>query len=293
MQLYTHLTANNITLKNLPFRFEIAMEAYLIENKDILRLDDEQFSDVEIIDTELPLSFGRKNKNTDGRVDILALYSQETIAVVELKLGELNKVHLEQLEDYLDHTSQILGYYRDLNNSQSQYSWIGVLVGSRIDENLAENIKNGLKTRQGFLLAALTIQRFQGEDNQIYVLTNTYFKQNSAKDYSKYEFRGKEYKKNRYVLAVLKTYVEEHPSITFAELKSVFPDKLIYPNKLGVFTTQKEAEEIVARTGRTRHFLKPEELIHLTDQTISVCNQWGTGNIENFAQHARTIISHT
>ena len=101
MQLLKHFTANNIRFSPYPFIRELSMEAYLIENESVLLLDDENFSDIEIIDVELSLKHGRKKKKADGRIDILAVYNQQTYALIELKLGELNEMHLGQLEDYL------------------------------------------------------------------------------------------------------------------------------------------------------------------------------------------------
>lgn len=89
MQLYKHFTVNNIQLEPFPFRRELSMESYLIENEGILGLDNDIFSDVEIIEAELTLKEGRQTNNTDGRIDILASYGQEYIAIVELKLGRL------------------------------------------------------------------------------------------------------------------------------------------------------------------------------------------------------------
>lgn len=122
MQIFKHFTANDVQLEPFPFKRELSMEAYLVENEGVLGLDSDTFSNVEIIEVELTLKHGRNCKNTDGRIDILATYSQEYIAVVELKLGELESSHLEQLEDYLKEKDQILMQYpriwdSELNNS--------------------------------------------------------------------------------------------------------------------------------------------------------------------------------
>lgn len=101
MQIFRHFTANDVQLEAFPFKRELSMEAYLVENEGVLSLDSDTFSNVEIIETELALKQGRKSKDTDGRIDILATYSQEYIAIVEIKLGQLEKSHLIQLEDYL------------------------------------------------------------------------------------------------------------------------------------------------------------------------------------------------
>ncbi len=39
MEIFRQVTANNITLKEYPFWKKLAMEAYLLENEDILILD--------------------------------------------------------------------------------------------------------------------------------------------------------------------------------------------------------------------------------------------------------------
>ena len=109
MQLYKHFTANNIQLEPFPFRRELSMESYLIDNEGVLALDRDLFADVEIIEAELTLKEGRKSKETDGRIDILASYSQEYLAVVELKLGQLEEIHLSQLEDYLQSRESLIG----------------------------------------------------------------------------------------------------------------------------------------------------------------------------------------
>ena len=43
MEIFRQITANNIELKEYPFLKELAMEAYLMENEDILKLDAEYF----------------------------------------------------------------------------------------------------------------------------------------------------------------------------------------------------------------------------------------------------------
>lgn len=55
MQIFTHLTANDVQLQAFPFKRELSMEAYLIENEGILALDRDIFSDVEIVEAGLTL----------------------------------------------------------------------------------------------------------------------------------------------------------------------------------------------------------------------------------------------
>jgi hypothetical protein len=285
MQIFTHLTANDVQLRPFPFKRELSMEAYLIENEGVLALDRETFSDVEIIEDELTLKQGGRSQMGDGRIDILATYSQEYIAIVELKLGELKDIHLSQIENYLKQKDRILSKYPDIVPDFPK--WIGVLVGSSIEASLSNKIINGYQTSEGIPIAALTIQRFRSEDGNIFIATDTYFRNISqGKDFSKYNFNGKVLGKSRLVLEIIKDYVISHPSTSYSDLEEIFPKWC--QGTRGVFTTlelaQKEAEE-----KRSRHFLKPEEIIQLTDSHISVTTQWGIGNINHFIKQASKL----
>lgn len=56
MEIFRQITANNIELKDYPFLKELAMEAYLMENEDILKLDTENFAEVTLLDAEIALT---------------------------------------------------------------------------------------------------------------------------------------------------------------------------------------------------------------------------------------------
>ncbi len=287
MKILRHFTANDVHLAPFPFKSELTMEAYLVENEGVLGLDDDTFSNVEIVEAELTLKHGRTRKDTDGRIDILATYSQEYIAIVELKLGHLESIHLEQLEDYLKEKDQILNQYPDILDPEfiSTPKWIGVLVGSSIESSLSNNLTNGYQTDSGIQIAALTIQRFRGKEGNVYVTTDTYFRGSiSSKDTTKYMFNGETFGKGRLVLNVVKRHVELHPSISYSELEKIFPKSC--QGSRGVFDIIEKANDIYTKSGRHRHFLKPEELIELSDCTIAVSSQWGVGNINNFIAQA-------
>ncbi|MEG9862509.1 MAG: hypothetical protein V6Z81_08530 [Parvularculales bacterium] len=267
----------------MPFKRELSMEAYLVENEDVLALDDDDFSDINIIQEELTLKDGRPSKDTDGRIDILITYSAEYIGVVELKLGELEERHLTQLEDYLSKKEQILQQYPDILDSNLK--WIGILVGTSINAQLADKISKGYKTDSNALIAALIVERFKGEDGSIYVTTDTYFKKStSSRDTTKYTYNGKSLNKGKLVLAVIKQHVQNKEKISFSELEQDFPQRT--QGSKGVFSTLEKANEIRLRE-RRRHFLKPEEIIKLSDSTIAVNRNWDVDNIERFIEKAK------
>jgi hypothetical protein len=288
MKLFKHLTANEEILEPFPFKRELSMESYLIENEGILSLDDDVLSDVSVIQEELTLKQGRSSKDTDGRIDILATYSNEYIGVVELKLGELNDIHLTQLEDYLAKKENILSDFSDLFDSSllSDPKWIGVLVGSSITSDLRQKISAGYTADSGVLLAALILQRYRGANGSVYVSTEVIFRGNlRSKDFRKYKYKNKNFGKGRLVLEVMKDYSNKNPEVTFAQLQKVFPPAV--QGASGVFTSKDDAIHIYEKTNRRRHFLKPIELIEIQDETIAICNQWGIDNIDSFVKRAR------
>jgi len=288
MEIFRQITANNIELKEYPFIKELAMEAYLMENEDILKLDSQNFSDVIVLDAEIALKGGRKSG--DGRIDILAKYGLDYLAVVELKINEINDNTLNQLEDYLEKRDQITQNHPEFwENQESKPHWVGVLVGSSISPELQRKLTEGYQTNQGIPIAGMTIRRFQSRQNEIFVITDTFFKFNySHRDFSLFEFRGQSYNKGRLVNRVLKTYIEQHPELTYAELEKTFPKKL-QGKSSGVFTTKEDAFEIYERTGHKRYYIKPEELISLKDTTIATCNQWGIHNIKPFLDYVNSM----
>jgi hypothetical protein len=285
MRVYRHFAANEEHLELFPFRRELSMQAYLIENPKLLGLDDGCFSgsNVEIVNEELHLKVGRKSKDTDGRIDILARYSDSDgyLAVVELKLGMLDFSHLEQLEDYLSekrHISEALG-----EAEVADHKWLGVLVGALIHPELAAKISSGYVTKDGIQIAALTLQRFRSASGSVFVTTDVFHNLKSAqRDYKKYVFEGREYGKGRLVLAAIKQFVEKNPDFGFADLERIFPRHI--QGAIGVFSSAEEANKIFTSTGRKRHFIEANEVVQLRDSSIAVCSQWGSGNIKNFLE---------
>lgn len=285
MFLHKHISANNVSIDNFPFQREIAMEAYLIENPTVLSMETDGFNDVEILKCEVTLLDGRIDKNTDGRIDILAKYGQEYLAVVELKLGELTETHLLQLESYLKERQQILQKFPDVWDTtiSNQPKWIGVMIGETINPDLMLKIRKGYYYDIDIPIAALTINRYKGKDGNVYVITDTYFIERvKNKDYTKYIFNGQKFGKNRLVLAVIKDYVEKNPTITYSQLKVIFPDSL---QGRETFTTETEAKQKRDR----RNFIEPDELITLADETIAVSTQWGLVNTNPFIEHCKKM----
>ena len=112
-----------------------------MENEDILKLDTDNFAEITVLDAEIALKSGRKTSNRDGRIDILAKYGVDYLAIVELKKGGINDDTLNQLNDYLNEKEQILIKHPEFWTENEKPKWIGVLVGTSISPPIAARVK--------------------------------------------------------------------------------------------------------------------------------------------------------
>ena len=285
MKIFKQVTANNIELKPYPFKKELAMEAYLIENEEILALDNDNFNEVAVLDEEIALKKGRRDR--DGRIDILSSYGAEYLSIIELKLNQIDDQTLNQLESYLDQKDQILktGNYWD---DEVEPKWIGVVVGTSISAELQNKLSKGYLYND-IPIAGIVLNRYRGADNNIFVVSDTYFNfKYSSKDYSKFLYNNKEFNKARLVNEVVREFVENNPNINFTQLKEKFPKQI--QGSYGVFDKFSRAEEIYTNGGRKRYYIKPSESINLIDgEIIATCTQWNPINIAEFIKVANGL----
>ena len=101
-----------------------------------------------------------------------------------------------------------------------------------------------------------------------------------SRDYSKYLFNSQEYNKRNLVLAVVKHHVLENNINNFSRLINDFPKTL----SRGCF--YKEFNEI---SSPNRYFSQPEELFDFEDGCYAISNQWGSSNIDEFIDQARSL----
>ena len=101
-----------------------------------------------------------------------------------------------------------------------------------------------------------------------------------TRDTTKYSIDGGEpLKKRRFVLAVVKKYVEANKNVTYEELKRRFPDRLSNSPLHGVIRPYEEimGKLLLQPDLKKRFFLNEEDLIVLSDGTkLTIYNQWGT-----------------
>ena len=112
---------------------------------------------------------------------------------------------------------------------------------------------------------------------------------NSLRDNSKYEFKKNTYGKGQLVLAVVKQYVADHPSVTFADLQVAFPDAL--QGSKGVVRPESAVKPVDKGIGgQRRYFVKASDIILLsTGEKVLVSTEWGITNINKFIQQATAL----
>ena len=295
MKIYRKTLMNGFELADYPFRREFELEGLLISNPELLSINDDDLQVSRLIGVEPFIRNGRRAKN--GRADMLVSYEDGRIGIVELKRGTIDEKAYKQLVDYLaarkglEESKALQSFKRIAGNEdldlRDQNQYVGVLVGTDIDDEVITLLKDG---KDGVPVHALTLKRYRCEDKSYFVFTNTY--QAGGKDYTKYKIAGcgHEFCKSKLVLEVIRRYVEERKKhITYAELEEEFPKSLrgVKKRGLGCFARKEEAEELFKTTEFKRHYLEPENIIQLKDCEIAVCKEWGVGIMQPFLKRAR------
>ena len=144
MRILRQLTVNDECLEPFPFARELSMQSYLLDNPEILNLDDEYcevqiFNDeVRVLGEEFEVSNGK-----DGRIDIVASYSGQHIALFELKKDIVSEETLTQLGNYLSVRNQLPTTSILSKDETNNPSWVGILVGADITDDLRAKILAG------------------------------------------------------------------------------------------------------------------------------------------------------
>lgn len=104
-------------------------------------------------------------------------------------------------------------------------------------------------------------------------------------DNTRYSINGSTFlNKRRFVLQLVKVYVEQHPNLTFLELEQIFTPRLQGSN--GVIRPIAHIRE----KEHNRYFMKDHELLHSADGIdFAVCSQWGIFNTPKVVERAKEL----
>lgn len=263
-----------------PFLFELAMEGYIADYPAILSNAKLGLEEPEVMDVEEKIA-------TNCRIDILMRYTNDAIAVVELKNVLVDDKALQQLIKYLQIKQEEL---KKKAEGDEDTSLIGILVGPEIDNAVKQNIEaNG--SLQGFLIYGVELQRYYDEGSW-YIVTNWYAPKPilGKKDHTKYILNGNKdmlLGKGRLVYKVIEDYMAKNYGVSFADLQKIFPDTLRKVKSIKVKHHVVELEVNVDPQDRyARYFRTP---LICSDGNVVVSSQWGIGNIASFIEHSKTL----
>lgn len=109
-------------------------------------------------------------------------------------------------------------------------------------------------------------------------------------DHTGYSLEGGEFMgKNKFVYAVVSTYVRQHPEATFTDIERAFP-----PELQGSFGVVQTMDYIKERNFKGRRYFKEPEFVLKSSDGISfaVSTEWGKGNIGRFLKAVRQLGYH-
>lgn len=109
-------------------------------------------------------------------------------------------------------------------------------------------------------------------------------------DHTSYSLEGGPFlKKNKFVYAVVKTFVKQHPEATFDDIERTFP-----PTLQGPYGVVRTMDHIKEKNYNGRRYFNDQELVMQSSDGVSfaVSTQWGKGNIEKFLRTVRQLGYH-
>lgn len=192
----------------------------------------------------------------------------------------------------------------DLPVSEEQFRGVAKLEKEYLQEEIIPLLKQKLESKVRKVKGKFKVEVNFDKDNGLsmnvmddmgkHTLSTSIIEDGlSARDTSKYSIDGGEpLNKRRFVLAVIKKYVESHPGISYGELKQLFPDELSGSPLHGVIRTYRDVKEKIKSQPdlNKRFFLNEDDLIILSDGLVlTVYNQWGT-HFSNFLEVAEKLF---
>jgi hypothetical protein len=262
--LFTYRNGYLTEIQQKLFCFEHAMEGYIADNPNILENEFVGLSKPEIKELEWSLKDGK-------RIDVLARYDNDTIAIVELKNVLVTTKALKQLNDYISLVKEMDEY--------KETPLIGILVGPSFEEEVLDEIGKNKN------LYGVELLRYFDEDKW-YIFTKWHYNQNKGhRDYTKYKLNDCDslYGKGKLAYAIVETYIKEHPEVSFETLKEVFPNNIVNRGSISTIAIESEVKE---EDRFARYFKDP---IKCNGYEIIVCSQWDSRNIDNLLNKAKGL----
>ena len=264
-RLFKVVNKTTTEMSKEPFRFEHALQEYILLHPELLRLSDQLH--------EPEITFCEKSSQ-EFRYDLVVNYTDsDDTAIVELKKEEIDDDAISQIQKYLQAEKELAPDF-------------GILMGTSITKEAQDAIEKSKN------LYAIVLNRFDLGVDEV-VSTDIYYPQApSSKDKTKYVLTNLQNKvifplgKGKLVYEIVKSYIEKYPEKTFKDLNAEFPDSLAKrgpKNKMSIIHSNDfNAEDHLLG----RYFKEP---LKCFECEILICNQWGIGNIQGMIDKAKEL----
>lgn len=205
MNIKKYFTANSVLFSPFPFKKEFAMEAFLLENEEVLSFGEDEYVDFKIITNEVQVE--NAGASGDGRVDLVGKYtvskSEEIFAIIELKNTVISESHIQQLERYLEKWTDIKtkssSRYKDEEGVDIDLSKankvIGIIAGPDFERDVLLTLIKGRTYKRAadqseIPIIGLKICRFSDDKSRDVFITVDHFyaEEKIERDYTKYSF---------------------------------------------------------------------------------------------------------
>lgn len=198
-------------------------------------------------------------------------------------MTELDKIH----ESYSTFLNAGFPIGRDLLDaiSKKEQDYLFEEILPKYNEQIKELLAD-VRNDVDFQLSYSPDDGLKVKEKSIHVMSYFEDEAPNERDRTMYSINGGEpLNKRRFVLEVVKMYVQEHPNVSLMELELRFPSSIHRSKANGVVRRYDDVMRRVADHPNLaiRFFLNPEDLIQLSDGTkVTVHNQWGGEEFDNF-----------
>jgi len=206
-------------------------------------------------------------------------------------MTELDKIH----ESYSTFLNAGFPIGRDLLDaiSKKEQDYLFEEILPKYNEQIKELLAD-VRNDVDFQLSYSPDDGLKVKKKSIHVMSYFEDEAPNERDRTMYSINGGEpLNKRRFVLEVVKMYVQEHPNVSLMELELRFPSSIHRSKANGVVRRYDDVMRRVADHPNLaiRFFLNPEDLIQLSDGTkVTVHNQWGGEEFDNFLRIARSLF---
>ena len=292
MKISRQLRFNSLQLQPFPFPMELAMEAYLAENEQLIDLQELNLPDLVYNTHELSIDLG--NDKT-GRIDLIFNTNnddKDALVICELKLNDIDLKAYDQLKEYLSYPKNIVKALQEKDSGksntasiQTEYEMYGLLIGKAIQPDVMEKITND----DSCFISALTLNRYREEKTgQVFVSSEVFVGKKSNKDFSKFMFNNEVYGKGPLVHAVIKHWIEKND---LSDDQAISKFNLNRGGKYNYLMTKEKAIEVAESEQEFKKRFFSEPIKTSGGENLYVWRGWNVTSITNFIKYVNENLN--